>query len=62
MFKNGIEGYGVRRVPYFKGTTFSTEYGDFFEYVVQGVRGTKSTKVRMRVPDGHGMTYGQNIH
>ena len=72
------EGYGVRRLPYFKGTelgteygyffdegyrtfkgtTFSTEYGDFFKYEVQGVRGTKSTKVRMRVPadDHEGMS------
>ena len=32
------EWYGVRRVPYFKGTTFITEYGDFFENEVQGVR------------------------
>ena len=44
------EEYGVRRVPYFKGTEFGTGYGDISEYGVRGVRGTKSTKVRIRVP------------
>ena len=35
--------YGVRRVPYFKSTKISTEYGDFSEYGVREVRSTKST-------------------
>ena len=37
------EGYGVRRVPYFKGTELGTEYGYFFDDRVQRVRSTKST-------------------
>ena len=44
--------YGIRRVPYFKGTKSGTGYGDFQKYGVRGVRGTKGT-----VFQGYGIRY-----
>ena len=39
-------GYGVRWVPYSKGTKKGTGYGNFSEYRVRRVRGTKGTVLR----------------